>query len=136
MAKKKKETMVEEPIVEETVVMEEPVVETPKVKKEVKPEPKKDKWEIKDRVYHLNGKTPLSKLIKGSNIHWFDKEKGYERELKYCQNQRTPFVDEMKGDQRLEHVVFRSGSLFVPKEQTVLQKLLSLNHPHKDVIYY
>jgi len=137
MAKKKKETIVEEPIVEETVVMEEPVVETPKIKKEVRPEPKKDKWEIKDRMYYLKGKKkPLSYSIRTSNIYWFDEEAGYERELKYCQNQRTCFVDEMKGDQRLEHVVFRSGSLYVSKEQTVLQKLLSLYHPHKDLIYY
>ena len=135
MAKKKKETMVEEPVVEKTVVMEKPVVETPKVKKEVKPEPKKNEWEIKDRVYHLNGKTPLSKLIKGSNIHWFDEEKGYERELKYCSNQRTCFVDEMKGDQRLEHIVFRNGTLAVPKNKVVLQKLLSLYHPMKDITY-
>jgi hypothetical protein len=35
----------------------------------------------------------------------------------------------------LEHIVFRSGNLFVPKEQTVLQKLLSLYHPHRDSIY-
>ena len=42
----------------------------------------------------------------------------------------------MKGDQRLSHIIFRSGSLFVPKEQTVLQKLLSLYHPHKDNIFY
>ena len=98
MAKKKKQTIVEEPIVEETVVMEEPVVETPKVKKEVKPEPKKAKWEIKDRVYYLKGtKKPLSYSIRTSNLFWFDEEKGYERELKYCQNQRTVFVDEMKG---------------------------------------
>ena len=41
----------------------------------------------------------------------------------------------MKGDQRLEHIIFRSGSLFVPKEKTVLQKLLSLYHPHKDKLY-
>ena len=69
-------------------------------------------------------------------MYYFDEEKGYERELKYCQNQKTPFVDEMKGDQRLEHVIFRAGSLFVPKEKTVLQKLLSLYHPDKDKIYY
>ena len=133
MAKKKKETKVEEPIVEETVVMEEPVVETPKT--ETKPKLKKNEWEIKDRVYHLKGKTPLSKLIKGSNIHWFDEEKGYERELKYCSNQRTCFVDEMKGDQRLEHIVFRNGTLAVPKNKVVLQKLLSLYHPMKDIVY-
>jgi hypothetical protein len=75
-------------------------------------------------------------MIKSANVYWFDEEKGYERELKYCQNQRTPFVDEMVGDQRLEHIIFRSGSLYVPKEKTVLQKLLSLYHPHRDRLFY
>ncbi len=102
-----------------------------------KPQPKKDEWEIKDRVYYLQGRRkPLSKIIRSSNLYYFDEEKGYEREVKYCQNQTTPFVDEMKGDQRLEHIVFRSGSLFVPKEKTVLQKFLSLYHPLKDKVFY
>ena len=132
MAKKNKET-IEEPIVEETVVIEEPKVKTPK--KEV--EPKKPKWEIKDRMYYLKGRDkPLSYSIRTSNLFWFDEEAGYEREIKYCQNQRTVFVDEMKGDQRLEHVVFRSGTLFVPKEQVTLQKFLSIYHPHKDKMFY
>ena len=133
MAKKKETTKVEEPVVEETVVVkEQPKVEAPKIK--AKP---KNTWEIKDRVYYLRGNTkPLSRMIKSADIYWFDEEKGYERELKYCQNQKTPFVDEMKGDQRLEHIIFRSGSLYVPKEQTTLQKLLSLYHPHKDKLYY
>ena len=37
----------------------------------------------------------------------------------------------MVGDQRLEHVVFRNGTLFVPKNKVVLQKILSLYHPDK-----
>ena len=41
----------------------------------------------------------------------------------------------MKGDQRLEHIIFRSGSLLVEKEKVTLQKLLSLYHPSRDVIY-
>ena len=107
------------------------------VKVEAKPEPKKPDWEIKDRFYYLKGKRkPISRSIKSAGIYWFDEEKGYERELKYCENQRTPFVDEMKGDQRLSHIVFRDGNLFVPKEKTVLQKLLSLYHPHRDNLYY
>ena len=137
MAKKKKETKVEveTPQVEETVVMEKPKVETPKV--EVKPEPKKNKWEIKDRVYYLKGRTrPLSYSIRGANIYYFDEEKGYERELKYCQNQKTPFIDEMKGDQRLEHIIFRNGALHVTREKQTLQKLLSLYHPDRDKLYY
>ena len=75
-------------------------------------------------------------MIKSANIYWFDEEKGYERELKYCENQRTSFVDEMKGDQRLSHIIFRNGALYVEKTKTVLQKLLSLYHPDKDKIYY
>ena len=121
----------------------EKTVEAPKVVAVNKPIPvtiKEDKvpsWEIKDRVYYLKGnKRPLSHTIKSAGIYYFDEEKGYERELKYCQNQKSPFVDEMKGDQRLEHIIFRSGALFVPKNKQTLQKLLSLYHPHKDKLYY
>jgi hypothetical protein len=42
----------------------------------------------------------------------------------------------MTGDQRLSHIIFRNGALFVPQNKTVLQKLLSLYHPHKDKVYY
>ena len=136
MAKKQetKKVEVEKPQIKEEVVVETPpVVEQPTVRERVKP---KNEWEVKDRLYILKGgKKPLSRSIKSANIYYFDEEKGYERELKYCQNQKTSFVDEMKGDQRLEHIIFRSGSLFVPKEKTVLQKLLSLYHPHRDNIY-
>ena len=112
------------------------VKETPKPMVE-KPKVKKNTWEVKDRIYYLKGgKKPLSRSVKAAGVYYFDEEKGYERELKYCQNQKTPFVDEMKGDQRLEHIIFRSGSLFVSKEKTTLQKLLSLYHPHKDNLYY
>jgi hypothetical protein len=129
MAKKKTKVEVEET----PQVVEAPVVETPKTKKV---ETKKTTWEIKDRVYYLKGdKKPLSRSIKSANVYWFDKEKGFERELKYCENQQTCFVDEMKGDQRLSHIIFRNGALLVPKEKTVLQKLLSLYHPGKDVLY-
>ena len=129
---KKKETKVKEPIVEETVVVEQPKVEAPKIK--AKP---KNTWEIKDRIYYLRGsKKPLSYSIRTSNLFWFDEEKGYEREIKYCQNQRTVFVDEMKGEQRLEHIVFRNGALFVEKAKVTLQKFLSLYHPNNGSLFY
>ena len=121
MAKKK--VKVEEPQIEETVI------ENSK--------PKKDKWEIKDRTYVLkNGLTPLSKSIKAAGIYYFDEELGYERELKYTSNQRTVFVEEMKGDQRLDHIIFRKGVLMVPKNKVTLQKLLSLYHPHREKMFY
>jgi len=137
MAKKKqtKKVEVEEPqIQEEVAVVEVPQVEKPEAIERLKP---KNEWEIKDRVYYLTrNKKPLSKIIKTANVYYFDEEKGYERELKYCENQRTCFVDEMHGDQRMSHVIFRNGSLFVPREKQTLQKLMSLYHPHRDKLFY
>ena len=118
----------------EVPVVETPIVETPKPKKV---ENKKPEWEIKNRIYYLSGaQKPLSRMIRSANVYWFDEEKGYERELKYCQNQKTSFVDEMVGEQRMEHVIFRNGMLVVEKEKTVLQKLLSLYHPGRDITFY
>ena len=118
MAKKTKKEVVTEEV---TQVVEQP----------------KETWEVKDRMYYLSGdKKPLSRSIKSANLYWFDKEQGYEREIKYCENQTTPFVDEMKGDQRLSHIIFRSGNLYVEKEKVILQKFLSLYHPDRNVMFY
>tara|TARA_R100001015_G_scaffold18909_2_gene13528 strand:- start:5638 stop:6477 length:840 start_codon:yes stop_codon:yes gene_type:complete len=134
MAKKKTAEVVEEPLLEDTIVAEpQPVVTKPKpvAKKE-----SANEWEIKDRTYILrHGLSPLSKSIKSANVYYFDEEKGYERELKYCSNQRTCFVDEMQGDQRLDHIVFRNGVLMVPRNKVTLQKLLSLYHPSRNKVY-
>jgi len=121
----------------ENAVAEAPVEtiikETPKtVKKE-----KDTGWVIKDRVYALkDGLAPLTYTIKSSNIYYFDEEKGYERELKYTVNQRTPFVDEFKGDAQLAHITFTDGTLNVPKEKQTLQKLLSLYHPQRNALFF
>ena len=120
------------PVVEATNEMTQVVIEKPKA--EVKPN--KNQWEVKDRIYNLKGgKKPVSRSIRSSGIYWFDEDKQVQRELRYCKNQQTCFVDEMKGDQRLAHIIFRSGNLFVPKQEVVLQKLLSLYHPDLNKLY-
>ena len=79
-------------------------------KQKVKNPKTKDGWVIKDRLYELNIQNiPPVYIIKSRGLFYFDKEKGYEREIKYCRNQQTPFVDEMKGPQRLGHIVFRNA---------------------------
>jgi hypothetical protein len=134
MANKTKKVEVKEPQVQEEVVVKTtPVVKQPKTK----PHPE-DGWEIKDRQYFLlNNLSPLSFSLKVADIYYFDEEKGYERELKYTANQRTPFVDEFpEGAQaRLEHVIFRQGVLHVPRNKQTLQKLLSLYHPLLNLRY-
>jgi len=92
-------------------------------------EVKQPKWEIKDKLYELTiNETPIVFTLKSKGILLFDEEVGYEREVKYCENQKTIFTDEMKGPQRLSHISFRDGKLFVPKEKQTLQKFLAV-HP-------
>lgn len=66
---------------------------------------------------------------------WFDEQLGYERELRYGTNQKSVFVDEQAGSVTLEHIVFRDGTLFVPRNKQALQKLLSLYHPLRGKAY-
>ena len=105
------------------VAAEEPVMVAPQ--KTIK----KPKWEIKDRLYELTTQeTPITYILNSRGFMHFDEAKGYEREVKYCENQKTVYIDEMKGSQRLSHIAFRDGKLFVPKEKQTLQKFL-LIHP-------
>ena len=109
--------------------------------KEKKPKVKKDTWEIKDRYYHLlNGNSPLTFRINSRHsmrkpLMYFDEKKGYNRELRYATNMRSPFVDEQEGPVTLGHIVFEDGVLMVPKSDVALQKMLSLYHPNRNKLY-
>jgi len=133
----KKETKTKQEVITPEVMAVEPVVDINAGKQTKKVVNKESTWEIKDRTYFLAGdKKPLVSILKSQNIYWFDEEKGYEREVMATTNQRTPFVDEMDGIKRPERIIFRDGILTVPKNKTVLQKILSLYHPKKGVKYF
>ncbi|MBW1886726.1 MAG: hypothetical protein JRI52_00045 [Deltaproteobacteria bacterium] len=97
-------------------------------------------WEIKDRLYTLINKKPLTLRLSSrhsarSPLLYFDEESGEQRELRYATNMASPFVDEQNGTATMGHIVFQDGRLFVPKEQQNLQKLLSLYHPRREREY-
>ncbi len=99
-------------------------------------EPKtKQTWEVKDRNYYLRGnKEPLTFTLKSRHTEkypllYFDATKKEQRALRYATNQSSPFLDEQKGEVTLGHIVFKDGTLTVPREYQALQKLLSLYHP-------
>ena len=98
-------------------------------------------WEIKDRVYYLTtNEKPLVYTVAGRHsrkrpLMWFDERTGESRELRYATNQNSCFVDEQKGQVTLGRIVFRNGSLSVPKSRQNLQKLLSLYHPLKGMYF-
>tara|TARA_B100001287_G_C22685002_1_gene532809 strand:- start:1958 stop:2758 length:801 start_codon:yes stop_codon:yes gene_type:complete len=103
---------------------------------------KNKKWEIKDRTYILSqGLKPLTLRLQSKSsprrpLLWFDEEAGYQKELRYATNQKSPFVEDQDKNALLGHIVFNKGVLRVPKQNQVLQKLLSLYHPHKDKRYF
>ena len=120
MAKKKKEVLVEEPV----------------QVKNTSP-----KWEMKDRQYYLriDGR-PLTYVLQSKStikkpLLWWDDDKNINREMRYSSNQKSIFVDEQDDNVMLDHVIFEDGVLFVPKQNQPLQKLLSLYHPKKGVVY-
>lgn len=119
------------------VAPQKPVAKTTTIEKA----PAKPAFEFKDRTYYIaTGRSPLvytipSKHSQRKPLLYFDKELGYARELRYATNQPTPIVDEQKGQVTLGRIVFRNGTLTVPKEDVALQKLLSIYHPFKDRIY-
>ena len=101
----------------------------------------KPEWEIKERVYFLKGnKSPLTLKIPGRHTRkhallYFDSVTGKQREIRYATNQDSPLVDEQKGEATLGHIMFKDGTLVVPKQKQNLQKLLSLYHPLKGKLY-
>jgi hypothetical protein len=87
-----------------------------------------------NKLYELIGnKQPLINRIPARHsrktpLLYFDAEKGYQRELRYATNQKSPFVDEQSGPATLGHIVFRNGKLFVEAKDQNLQKFLAI-HP-------
>tara|TARA_R100000908_G_C3695847_1_gene108306 strand:+ start:23 stop:754 length:732 start_codon:yes stop_codon:yes gene_type:complete len=88
----------------------------------------------KDKLYELTGRhQPIlnkipSRHTRKNPLMWFDEEKGYNRELRYATNQKSPFVDEQVGPATLGHIAFRNGKLHVEGKQQNLIKFLE-KHP-------
>ncbi len=98
------------------------------------PEPVKDPWVFKERLYELKRIKPVIFTLPTSHSNrktllYFDEDLGYQREIRYATNQRSCFVDEQVGQAVMGRIVFRNGVLRVPKENVTLQKLLSIYHP-------
>ena len=102
-------------------------------------EEKTNKWELKTRIYKLQGKdakTPFVRLQAEDRpprkrlLH-FDEELRKQRAIRYVTNFESPFVDEqdVSGyDLAQEQIVFSHGNLIVDAHQVALQQFLDV-HP-------
>lgn len=101
---------------------------------------KSQSWELRDRIYVLKGgATPVNYILRSRHhinkpLQYFDGT--MSRSLRYASNQTSIFEDEQMGDVTLPAIIFKDGKLIVPKENTLLQKFLSIYHPDLGRVYF
>lgn len=80
------------------------------------------------RVYQTVEGGGVVHMIQSKGVTIFDKETGNVREMRYCPNEPSIWRDEQSDNAKKQAVVFRNGSLVVPKEKPNLMAYLDL-HP-------
>lgn len=111
-----------------TAKAESEVKEAP-VKQVKKSAPIKRKVEAPtSRVYQTVNGGGIVHMIQSKGITIFDEESGQVREMRYCPNEPSIWRDEQSDSARKEAVVFRNGSLIVPRTKPNLMEYLD-RHP-------
>tara|TARA_R100000353_G_scaffold76261_1_gene57885 strand:+ start:64 stop:897 length:834 start_codon:yes stop_codon:yes gene_type:complete len=84
--------------------------------------------EFKARVYEIPRNHGIAYMIPQKGVTVYDAEKDTVREMRYCPNEPSIWVDEQSENARREAIVFRNGNLIVPREKPNLRKFLD-KHP-------
>ena len=79
-------------------------------------------------VYEIPKGGGVAYMIRQSGITVFDEENDTVREMRYCPNEPSIWVDEQSSNARRESIVFSEGKLIVPKEKPNLKKFME-THP-------
>ena len=79
-------------------------------------------------VYEIKRNAGIAYMLNQSNVTVYDKVSDSVRQIRYCPNENSVFVDEQSPVARKEAVIFRNGNLIVPREKPNLRKFLDL-HP-------
>ena len=99
-----------------------PTVKTPKIKrKEV------DEKAIA-KVYEIPRGGGVAYMIPQRGVTVYDTEKDTVREMRYCPNEPSIWVDEQSSNAKREAIVFKDGKLIVPREKPNLRSFLD-KHP-------
>jgi hypothetical protein len=105
----------------ETVVAEKPV-------KRKTPVIKRKEQELQNAEYEIPRGGGVVFMLPQKGVTIYDKENDTVREIRYCPNEPSIYVDEQSDNAVRESVTFRNGRIFVPREKPNLRKFLDL-HP-------
>jgi hypothetical protein len=82
----------------------------------------------KDAVYEIPKRAGIVYMINQTGVTVYDKDSDSVRQIRYCPNENSIFVDEQSPNAKKEAIVFRNGNLMVPKTKPNLKKFLEV-HP-------
>ena len=80
------------------------------------------------RVYEIPRKAGIAYMIPQTGVTVYDDETDMVREMRYCPNEPSIWVDEQSSNARKEAIVFRNGNLIVAREKPNLRMFLD-KHP-------
>lgn len=80
------------------------------------------------RVYEIPRGGGVAFMIPQSGVTVYDKESDVVREIRYCPNEPSIWVDEQSSNAKRESIVFTEGKLIVPREKPNLRMFLEA-HP-------
>ena len=109
----------------ETAVAEAPV-------KRKTPVIKRKEQELQNAEYEIPRGGGVVFMLPQKGVTIYDKENDTVREIRYCPNEPSIYVDEQSDNAVRESVTFRNGRIFVPREKPNLKKFLDL-HPANHV---
>ena len=119
-----KATKVAEPaMVQETTVMEPKTA--PKAKKRTIKRQDKQVYNCEFEIIKGGG---IVFMLPQKGVTIYDKEKDTIREIRYCPNEPSIYVDEQSSNALKQSVAFRDGRIFVPKNKPNLRDFLEV-HP-------
>ena len=81
------------------------------------------------RVYQIKKGGGIVYMLPSKGITVYDEEKGTVREMRYCENEPSIWVDEQSDNALRRPVMFRDGRLIVPRERPNLMEFLD-KHPY------
>ena len=114
--------------VAEAPVMEAPTKASTKKKRSIK---RKEKLSTVSEYEIIKG-GGIVFMLPQKGVTIYDKENDTVREIRYCPNEPSIFVDEQSENALRESVVFNNSRLFIPKEKPNLKKFLEL-HPSNTI---
>lgn len=114
--------------VEQTDILTDPSVVSAQSARVVRRNKEIEEQVSKVKIYVIESGGGIVFRIPQHDFSIFDEEKGYNRAIRYCPNERSIFTDEQPKDAVRQQVVFYEGQLIVGPERKNLQEYLD-KHP-------